>query len=92
MKTSIITIVLSLSMILVAHCKIQPQNYMNGPGNVVYEGTGNIANGRDNIFWGNDNQALGIMNSFRGNNNQATGTANDIKGKDNKAQGVLNKI
>lgn len=35
---------------------------MNGPGNVVYEGTGNVANGKDNKFLGYNNTADGNSN------------------------------
>lgn len=37
-------------------------NHLNGPGNIVIEGTGNVANGRDNKFKGYNNTANGNSN------------------------------
>lgn len=38
-----------------AYTQDQSTNHMNGPGNVVVYGTGNVADGRDNTFRGDDN-------------------------------------
>jgi hypothetical protein len=69
-------ILIALLVILHVNADDQSTNQMNGPGNVVYSGTGNVANGRDNTFNGNDNVANGNLNNFNGNTNQATGLAN----------------
>jgi hypothetical protein len=55
-------------------------NEMNGPGNVVISGTGNVANGVYNTFNGNDNRADGSFNDFNGDTNRAKGIANEIDG------------
>lgn len=69
-------LLMALLVVLVMSAEDQSTNQMNGPGNVVYYGTGNIANGRDNTFRGNDNVADGNRNDFRGDTNHAKGLAN----------------
>ncbi len=71
-----ITHLLLLLLISYAVNSSDPTNQMNGPGNIVYSGVGNKANGANNSFRGDNNTANGDLNDFTGNKNKATGIAN----------------
>jgi len=64
------------TLFLIAVVATDESNQMNGPGNLVISGTGNVANGRDNTFDGSNNQADGNSNNFKGDLNNASGNSN----------------
>jgi hypothetical protein len=79
-----------LALLLVA--SLAEDNQMNGPGNTVFSGTGNVANGQDNTFRGNNNQANGNANAFVGDSNAVQGSVNDVNGDKNKVAGLVNSV
>ena len=62
-------------------------NRVQGPGNIVYSGSGNRGSEANNRFNGKNNQVKGDRNSFRGDGNQADGYENDIEGDVNRVRG-----
>lgn len=71
-----LTLASIVALLLFAACSQDQTNQMNGPGNVVYYGTNNVANGAANTFRGNSNVADGSLNDFHGDTNHANGLAN----------------
>ena len=79
-----------IALLLVAGAFSDSTNQLNGPGNVVIQGHGNLANGKDNTFDGNHNRADGNQNHFKGNGNSANGGHNHIEGLVNGVKGKHN--
>ncbi len=72
MEKKFSTLIISL-LLLATTIAQDPSNQLNGPGNLVLAGTGNIANGVDNTFNGSNNLANGNLNNFQGDLNSAAG-------------------
>jgi hypothetical protein len=87
------TVLLLLALLLTyGSAQGAPENELNGPGNLVISGTGNVANGEYNVFDGSSNTAQGNENDFKGNLNTASGNENHIQGVLHEVSGEKNDV